>query len=141
VTREEIFGLEFDWFAIDGDGLLALCSSAGYGEIPAEVLHACTTKEQPDRHIAELIARLPERGRYATEGRGPGWCEEWKQLGHRGLFVYDWRHWQGPYERIVVPDTPVKAEAVPAELIELLRPITLHQVRFANCPSFQVLGG
>jgi hypothetical protein len=40
-----------------------------------------------------------------------------------------------------VPDTPVKAEAVPAELIELLRPITLHQVRFANCPSFQVLGG
>jgi hypothetical protein len=138
VTREELCGLEFDWFAVDSKGLLALCSSAGYGEIPAQVLRACTAEDQPERHIPELIARLPEIGSYATEGQGPGSCEEWKQLGRRGWFVYDWQHWEGSYRRIVVPAVVLRADDVPGELWTAIHPIRMAEVSFAASESLRV---
>jgi hypothetical protein len=44
---------------------------------------------------------MPEIGGHRVEGHGLGWCKDWRLLGNRGLYVYDWKHWSGPYERII----------------------------------------
>ena len=137
LSRDDQFvGLEFDWFALDSHGLIAICSSAGWGEIPSAVLQTSTPDDTPDHYVEQLVTELPAIGGYRTEGRGPGSCNEWKLLGQRGLFVYDWRHWQGPYDRIIVPEVTVTALTIPTELLDRLRIVTLDWMSFADCSSF-----
>jgi hypothetical protein len=139
-SRQETLGKEFDWFAIDSAGELAACSSAGWGEIPAIVLQQCTLADSPIQHIDRLIALMPEIGSHRAEGRGPGKCWEWPLLGNRGLYVYDWKHWHGPYERIIVPTVPMRADALCSEILASLRPVTVSQFAFACCRSFPGAG-
>jgi hypothetical protein len=139
-SRQETLGKEFDWFAIDSAGELAACSSAGWGEIPAIVLQQCTLADSPIQHIDRLIAVMPEIGSHRAEGRGPGKCWEWPLLGNRGLYVYDWKHWHGPYERIIVPTVPTRADALCSEILASLRPVTVSQFAFACCRSFPGVG-
>jgi len=124
LTRDEVHGGEFDWFAVDAKGHIALCSTAGYGEIPASVLAASTEEVSPIDCIDELVRNLPAIGIATSEGRGPGSCEEWPALAQRGIFIYDWKHWDGPYERIVVPTQPIRAANIPAPLLSKLLTVT-----------------
>jgi hypothetical protein len=48
--RDDFYGHEFDWFAIDGAGSVALCCSPGYGEIPKAVL------QDPGGHRTSRLA-------------------------------------------------------------------------------------
>ena len=138
ISRQEILGIvEFDWFAIDSVGELTLCSSAGFGEIPEIVLQQCSLADSPIQHLDRLIALMPEIGSHRAEGRGPGACREWPSLGNRGVYVYDWKHYSGPYERIIVPDVPVRADALCSEILASLRPVTISQFAFASCRSFR----
>lgn len=111
IYRSALTGVEFDWFAIDSSGFLALCSSAGFGPIPDSVLAVATPTTRPDDATDDLLNVLPERGQAVPEGRGPGTCEEWRALARRGFFVYDWRHRQGPYERVIHPSAPLRVSA------------------------------
>jgi hypothetical protein len=140
ISWREVQGKEFDWCAIDSAGELATCSSAGWGEIPAIVLQQCTLADSPIQHIDRLIAVMPEIGGHRAEGHGPGSCEEWRLLGNRGLYVYDWKHWSGPYERIIVPTVPVRADTLCLEILALLRAVTVSQFTFASCRSFPGAG-
>lgn len=100
LTRDDIADREFDWFLVDGDGHVALCASGGYGPIPAWVLQHSDPDDTPDDHREELLQCLPEVGDCRVEGE-VGWCEEWLALARRGFYIYDWRLWHGPYQRIV----------------------------------------
>jgi hypothetical protein len=64
------------------------------------------------QQLDQLIAAMSETGGHRAEGRGRGACREWPLLGNRGVYVYDWKHWHGPYERIIVPNVPVCAIAL-----------------------------
>jgi len=96
-TREEanaFEGYEFDWFAQDATGSLALFSTAGWGEIPVEVIrHA-----EAHRAVAATIAQ-PSRGTSAV----------WQDYAQVGLYVFDWQHWVGPYAKEVSPAQPIAA--------------------------------
>ena len=60
LTRDDVQGIEFDWFAVDAKGHIALCSTAGYGEIPASVLAASTDEASPIDRIEALVRALLE---------------------------------------------------------------------------------
>lgn len=131
MKREDYEGLEYDWFAVDADLHVAVFSTAGWGEIPSVVLEANPPWDdsETERILAE---RLAPTGRYLPEGRGPGTCEEWKLLAERGIYVFDWRHWSGPYERIVAPSVPVRLAAIPDELQRPFSAVKLDTICFAE---------
>lgn len=137
LTRDDIADREFDWFLVDGDGHVALCASGGYGPIPAWVLQHSDPDDTPDDHREELLQCLPEVGGCRVEGE-IGWCEEWPALARRGFYIYDWRLWHGPYQRIVVPTVPIQLRQLDEKLAVALRFVTRAGCCFADEPSFSV---
>jgi hypothetical protein len=140
MKREDVAGLEFDWFALDRDGHIAIFSTAGWGEIPTAVLEASAADGDDSDAEAALIERMPRIGEWRSEGKGPGGCREWTDLGMRGLYVFDWRHWSGPYERIVVPATPAHLSDVPKDLQARFTLVRMEAVCFADTTQTVVEG-
>lgn len=83
--NERFPGLEFDWFAIDEEGNIGLFSTAGFGPVPANV---------------QLHFQAHDQAASAIDWRVP---VVWKECASRGLFVFDWQHWQGPYHKEEAP--------------------------------------
>lgn len=88
----ELQGREFDWFALDSGGNLALFSTAGEGFIPDPVIdrlekHEAISESLPSPHV--------------------GSASVWNDYADQGFFVYDWSLPGGPYERRAVPTTPM----------------------------------
>lgn len=132
-------GSEFDWFLVDGKKRIALCSSAGFGEVPLSVLDGLTEDKLPMDEIPNLIEKTPKLGGHDVEGRGPGKCIEFRQMADRGFFVFDWKHWKGPYERILVPEFHLIAGEQGFELPKSLRAVCVDQLNFERINSFQVV--
>jgi hypothetical protein len=83
---------EFDWFAIDSEGNVALFASAGEGFIPEPV-----------------AINFPKHDSVADSLSSPntGSAAVWSDYANQGLFVFDWVLPGGPYERRVVPSAPI----------------------------------
>jgi hypothetical protein len=92
---DKFLGSEFDWFALDDAGVIGLFSTAGFGEIPVEVMW----HEAAHRAIAEQLP-VPN---YGSSGI-------WQDYGRQGLFAFDWQHWNGPYLKVAAPSAVMKAE-------------------------------
>jgi hypothetical protein len=96
-TREEadaFEGYEFDWFAQDASGALALFSTAGWGEIPVEVIRHAEAHRTVTVNIAQPSI---------------GTTNVWQDYAQVGLYVFDWQHWVGPYAKEVSPALPIAA--------------------------------
>jgi hypothetical protein len=92
VVMSEVQGREFDWFALDSEGNLALFATAGEGFIPAEVasffpMHDAVSESLPAPHT--------------------GTAQVWSDYAAQGLFVFDWDLPGGPYIRRAVPSWPL----------------------------------
>ena len=100
-------GYEFDWLAIDREGFVALCETGGFGEVPEQVLRMGVERlADYGPAIQSILTELPEVGRYQQRSGGVGTDTQTLNYAARGLYIYDWRPWKGPYRRIVVPDRP-----------------------------------
>ena len=112
MKRPDFFGTEFDWFAVDSKGFVALMSSAGYGPIPDCVFEHF----EGQRRIEEFFARLV--GQPLTDD----WDRMLLSLAASGVFIYDWQHWDGPYRRLGMPSVPQRLDelGIPAELRQAL---------------------
>jgi hypothetical protein len=88
MVRNDIAGMEFDWFAVDQDGNFALFATAGAGPVPDQVFDSL------DRHgeLAENITIV-----------GWGTNEVWYSFARLGLFAYDWRDELKAYVRVAEP--------------------------------------
>lgn len=84
----DLQGIEFDWFAIDSNGHIALFATAGEGFVPEAVIRC------HENHSATSDS-LPT-SRYGTS-------EVWRDYADLGLFVFDWALPGGPYEIRAVP--------------------------------------
>ncbi len=136
MRRDDMRGLEFDWWAIDQDDHVALFCTAGQGDIPTEVLKAYG--DQPtDPDLRDLIPQLVPSGPWQEEGRGPGTCREFRDLGARGVFVFDGLLAPGPYERIIRPANPVRLHALPTGVREAVVLVRLSQVCFAEVDAIK----
>lgn len=93
--RADLQGIEFDWFAVDDEGNLAIFASAGEGFIPEPVSLYFTKHEA----VSESLAS-PNTGTMSV----------WNDYAAQGLFVFDWSLPSGPYERRAAPSTPIAKE-------------------------------
>tara|TARA_R110002072_G_scaffold302758_2_gene488474 strand:+ start:3991 stop:4368 length:378 start_codon:yes stop_codon:yes gene_type:complete len=105
----ETQGIEWDWFASDGDGHVALFASGGSGQVPPVLL------EHEDA-IAELLQFLGIR------------CdrESWAVAARGGIFGYDVDVNGGPFRRVSVPSNPILLEQVPEPHRSLISRVTVH---------------
>lgn len=120
ITREEITGVEFDWFATDGLGHVAQFLAAGDPHVPEAVL----ASEELLEAVHVWIDTRPER----EEPNAPsgGFDDHLTPPQRRGAYVYD----QVPgeprvYRLVAVPRTPIHLSEMPERMQAYLQTITL----------------
>lgn len=91
----ELEGREFDWFAVDYAGNVALFATAGTGPVPESVIPFANQHDE----ISESIDT-------------PRWgsLEIWYDFAAVGLFVFDWSLPSGPYVKVAEPTAAVSSE-------------------------------
>ncbi|MGQ0798525.1 MAG: hypothetical protein ACT4NL_00225 [Pseudomarimonas sp.] len=92
----DVGGREFDWFAADSEGRLALFATAGFGPVPDSVLSATEAHDA----VSDSL-EVSDWGTSAV----------WESYALAGLYAYDWSDHQGSYLRVAQP-----AKLVPAAL-------------------------
>jgi hypothetical protein len=91
----ELSGFEFDWFAVDNDGNVALFAAAGEGFFPD-----CVAEHHKDHSFLSNSFPCPRAGT----------PEVWNDYAALGLFVFDWALPGGPYEKRVSPTRNASGE-------------------------------
>jgi len=110
-TADQIEGREFDWFAADSAGRIAMFATAGAGFVPELVIADCAAHEN-------LSDRLPVE-RWGSE-------KVWDVYAKLGMYVYDWDNVQGWYRRLRVP-----SQSMPDDLANCFRQLaTLPRLDF-----------
>jgi hypothetical protein len=84
----EIEGREFDWFAMDRTGRVAMFATAGAGTVPEMVL-------------ADYLAHDRVSEAFPVEHFGSE--RVWDAYARLGLYVYDWDHGKCVYRRLREP--------------------------------------
>ncbi|AWN23624.1 hypothetical protein DKM44_10605 [Deinococcus irradiatisoli] len=123
ITREEIAGVEFDWFACDEAGHVAQFLATGDDTVPQAALASEEWLEQLHVYIDTLPEREPVNapaGGFDAHLAGPQ---------QRGAFVYDAVPGQpGRYRLAALPRTPLKVSEVPEVLRAYLGTLKLKVV-------------
>ena len=120
MDRSEIRGIEFDWYATDSEGHLALFSSAGSALVPALALEG-----------AADVGLLDEYFQVASPMRS-----DWEQFAALGLFVYDCGSMHDDtYRRVAVPATPLRHSDLPESLARAIGRVCFADMRFAETPT------
>jgi hypothetical protein len=110
-------GTEFDWFAVDEIGDVAVFATGGIGPVPAQV------RTDPERHDA--LAELIDVSAWGTSA-------VWESYSKAGLFAYDWNDPLGCYSRVAQPDRGVTTDTR-SKLAALLLPRV--ELSFRNSPK------
>ena len=105
----DVTGIEFDWFAADSEGNLALFATAGEGFLPNGVA------ENHEMHSV-ISGSLP--------APRAGTTEVWLDYADAGFYVFDWALPGGPYELRASPTR------------ELERAIRQQVLAMTNMPRF-----
>lgn len=115
-THPDIEGIEFDWFATDREGNIALFATAGAGFLPKAVVSA--------RAEHEAISESFET---------PHWDSEnvWDDYASLGIFVFDWTLHDGPYRLVRAPTSSISAQL--NATIKGLNSLQNLDVYFQNC--------
>ena len=115
--KNDLIGREFDWFAVDRDGNVGLFSSAGQGFIPVSVL-----------------SNFKEHDVISNSIDTPNWgsLQIWSDYSEMGLYVYDWKHNGGPYNRVRNP-----AKEIEKDLRDALDSLVCLNLVFANSPEIE----
>src|SRR4051812_31024325 len=116
----DVFGLEFDWFAVDHDGHIGHFSSAGYGPIPRAALDNANAQEQLLAYFHEQPAQTDAEFMIAQVGT----LDDWLAMARHGLFSYDYGESYGPYTLIARPARPTIIRALPASIQQFLRQVS-----------------
>jgi hypothetical protein len=134
MDRSDFVGLEFDWFAKDADGYVALLSSAGWGPVPDLVFAQYDDQMKIGQFLATLCG-IRESDDLERSSQA---------LRQRGVFAYDWNETFGPYVRYDVPAAAALAMelGIPIELQPALISLPRHRFRLSpklsesDLPSF-----
>lgn len=119
--NERYQGFEFDWFALDTDGNIALLASGGLGKVPTAV--------QQHYQAYDLITQefvLPHLGS----------LEVWQDYASYGFYVFDWVPYQGPYQRVAIPHQSLAVDLY--ERIWQIQGLPRFDISFKEVSSFNI---
>ncbi len=121
-SADEIAGFEYDWLATDGDGHVALFSTAGGGFAPAEFL---SDTEAHDVAL-DAILLLPEStsARFAPDVTA-GVVNTWRLVAERGLYAFDADPNGGPYRLVAAPLSATKSNSLPERVAAIVARVKL----------------
>lgn len=128
-SAEDKRGREFDWLAVDGDGHVALFSTAGAGYAPPEFLRDTDAHDAAIEDILALSAST--RARFAPQV-APGLKNTWLLVAERGLFAFDSDPNGGPYRLVAAPQLPMRVTGLPEPIAATVRLVSFPQLRFAE---------
>ena len=102
--RTEIQGREFDWFASDSAGAIAIFATAGEGFVPDSAIVS-------GRRIEQIVNSIPT----------PNWGSDavWDDYSQTGLVVFDWKLPGGPYRCVRRPKVAL-AHELKRELLSII---------------------
>jgi hypothetical protein len=133
-SAEEILGYEFDWLASDADGHVALMCTVGGGYAPREFL------KDTDAHAAAIEAILASpvsSGVRFAPSIAEGFENTWEMMAERGVFAFEADPYDGPYNLVALPESPIKVEDLPEAVRPLVRGITLEGLRFSELKTIE----
>lgn len=88
-------GREFDWFALDSEGNIAMFATAGEGFIPESVVEHYAQHDS----VSESIF-----------ARNTGTAKVWSDYAACGLYVFDWNLYRSSYLRQASPTRAMSKE-------------------------------
>jgi hypothetical protein len=120
ITRAEITGVEFDWFATDASGHVAQFLAAGDPQVP----EAALASEELLEALHVWIDTRPETE--PANALAGGFDEHLTPPQRRGAYVYDHVPGEaGAYRLVAAPRTPFFLADLPEHLRDYLSRITL----------------
>ncbi|MCP2014726.1 hypothetical protein L1280_001878 [Deinococcus sp. HSC-46F16] len=120
ITREEITGVEFDWFAADAAGHIGQFMAAGDPHVPASAL----ASEELLEALHVWIDTRPEREE--ANALAGGFDEHLTPPQRRGAYVYDHVPGEpGVYRLVAAPRQPLHVSELPEHLQTYLAGLTL----------------
>ena len=128
-VREEILGLEYDWLGSDGDGLVAIFTTAGGSYAPADFLR---DTDEHDRAIEIALSRPPSTAAVFAPKLEPGLQNTWLAMAERGFFGFDGDPNGGPYRKVAVPGRPVHIDELPPEAATVARRVVFPHLKFTG---------
>jgi hypothetical protein len=123
VIVEQSCAIEFDWYARDRVGMVAVFSSYGLGAIP----NAAKPCRDSYNDLYELVHSLPEITEAILVYKGGGRFVDWLKYSRQGLFGYDYQDAHrvsplGGYDLLTSPVCPIHIDSLrlPPRLIRII---------------------
>jgi hypothetical protein len=131
IDDSEMFGTDFDWFAVDCDGCIGHFTTAGVRPLPESLRRSRSNlamldsffENAPLRGTASLAPGLEsQRG---VNGRLLDWSS-FLRMAARGLHSYDTEYGPtGSYYRVATPGQPLRISDLPRHIAEALSITTI----------------
>ena len=128
-SADDISGAEYDWLACDGDGRVALFSTACGGYAPDQILRDTDAHETAT--IAVLACRATTSTRFAPT-LASKYENTWKLVAERGLFAFDADANGSPYQLVAAPEDAIDVDQLPEAAVDVIRFLTFPQLRFSS---------
>jgi hypothetical protein len=120
MDSKDLWGTEFDWYASDHDGHVALLSTAGNGLVPTVVLQTAADVDLLDQYF-----QVPDPARGV-----------WEEFAALGLYVYDCGSLhEETYRRLAVPASPLRQGDLPDRLARAVGVFHFSDLTFADTLS------
>lgn len=123
-------GMDFSWLAADKDGHVAWLVTFGSAVVPSWVEGTASAYDE----VEPALAALPVRGGFIAKEESR-YVADWLDVARRGLFGYDWRVHDGPYQLIARPDNALHVGELPPALGTLARRSRFHHLSFSASPA------
>jgi hypothetical protein len=120
---------EFDWYAIDACGHIAMLTSFHLNGVPARLLSNRT--EFLDVHMA--VHQLPKQG--AAVPIASCRTDSWMDYSKVGLFGFSSHDEPTTHEKMSAPSAPILTDALPSVIQNALRKLQFVNLCFARTPS------
>jgi hypothetical protein len=128
-SQIEILGFEYDWLAADGEGHVAIFTTAGGSYAPEEFLR---DTDEHRRAIGAALAMPSSTVAVFAPELPPGYKNTWLDMAERGFYGFDGDPCGDPYRKVAAPRRPVRVEELRPDIATVVRRLVLPNLSFAK---------
>ena len=125
---------DFEWYAADASGRLAVFTSSGSGPIPRSVF----SSRDAYVALASFLENRPLSPLCTLNSNAEGDLWFWAESARRGLYGYDWnapagaRAPRAPYRWVATPEISLSADALPPSIARYVRATCFQGIAFGQ---------